>query len=1632
MRSLSVAACAALASVMVWAMPVGSAHAQALPQLDTEYCYADLCYSDLAKAESAMRAANTLYGDALKYKHSTYEDPPPVLGGSKLKLERLHYGVEDREPLSLNAPVYAPNFTSNPAPDFCASAGDPVYGNLCASESELIQGIVRSYQNAHGASSNVVAESPTGGYFEEFAISGPQGGTKGGLQLNYDNNPAQQRMVTIKIFNAQGVQTWGFQHRLYKYRSFDCPAGYTGKNGRNPAYDPSTGAPVYPMYLCEASVSAVITTRLRAQCLPTPNVPSQDGNHPCFPATGDKARFETDFEFAGRPFVRSYHSLRQTGQSPELAPGWTHTYSDRMLGSPYQSSLGLIADNGYYETFRRIGRSSRFVSPETAARVIDLVVENGVYVFRLSDGGDLVRFYREDGRLKRIESRGGLWKLVFAYEGPRLVSITDVSGRQLKFEYVSNRLTTIRLPNGRNVGYTYDPDRNLQMVRYADGATRTYHYNEAGLSDANDPHALTGISDDGVRRLTFGYDDRNRVRLSQLQNGSGPAEKTVLAYSGDAQATVTGTRGESRSYALSGDSGFRRVTALVAGDGSVNNTYTGALPQESRDKRNIVTRYEYTADGAYASARIEAYGTPQERKIVTVRNADYRVTSITTHAKSGSGYVAKAQTSFTYNSRGQVLTQTRTDPATNLSRVVTTVYCEQVDVDAGACPLVGLVKSVDGPLAGAVDTVAYAYRMADDPGCATAPTTCAYRKGDPWKVTNALNHVSETLRRDGSGRTLSTKDANGVTTDFEYDARGRLIARKVRGTNDASEADDRIVRMVYTPEGLVERVIQPDGTATTYAYDGAQRLIGIADDEGNRVDYILNAAGDRTQEDTRDPTGTLRRALSWTYNTLGQVQAQTDAYGRSTGYAYAGGNLDQTTDALGRVSDNTHDPLNRLTRTLQDMNGIAVDTRFEYDALDNLTKVTDPNGLNTTYGYNGFSDLTQLQSPDTGTTTYGYDSAGRRSSRTDARGVQVQYAYDALNRPTTVNYPADSSLNVTYQYDLAQGDCTAGETFLIGRLAKMTDGSGSTTYCYNRFGQMTRKVQRTQGKTLEMRWNYAANGRLQSMITPGGAIIDYVYNAQGRVVELGVTTEGQARQKVVHDVLYHPYGGPARWTSGVDRMLVRTQNLNGQPGVVQAQALNGTPIDGLSLGYEFDEVGNLKRLRDGNQADPPARIYGYDGLNRLIEAKDASNVVWQSYGYDKTGNRTSVGRLRTVEVGGNDPTQPGGNTTTTQWASSNYTYHPGNHRLLSTGAQTRTYDAAGNLILVTPMGTETVDPPPGGGESPYGFVYNAANRMSAATQNGATVMNYRYNGRGERVYRQGGGKTAHTVFDPSGHWIGDYDANGWTIQEAIWLGDLPVGLLASVNGTQRLYTIEPDALGSPRVVIDPTRGAQGTVVWRWDLAGEAFGEDKPNEDPDGDGTAFVLDMRFPGQQSDSASGLSYNYFRDYESGTGRYVQSDPIGLADGPSTYGYVAQNPFITYDNFGLAGFQNFPPDKQKLMENAQREAIRKMKECKCKCADPKTPYCFDEKDKAAIIANLYAIDWIWVPEGYPGDPTVAAYVKVPWVEVYPAAFSPNACPLASTMAHEANHYQRARGVGEGRSYYIEEICFGCRHYPK
>jgi RHS repeat-associated protein len=114
-------------------------------------------------------------------------------------------------------------------------------------------------------------------------------------------------------------------------------------------------------------------------------------------------------------------------------------------------------------------------------------------------------------------------------------------------------------------------------------------------------------------------------------------------------------------------------------------------------------------------------------------------------------------------------------------------------------------------------------------------------------------------------------------------------------------------------------------------------------------------------------------------------------------------------------------------------------------------------------------------------------------------------------------------------------------------------------------------------------------------------------------------------------------------------------------------------------------------------------------------------------------------------------------------------------------------------------------------------------------------------------------------------------------------------------GAAQIYYLFADQVNTTREITN----AAGVVVWRGD-ASEPFGVNAPNENPSGYGI-FSYNPRFPGQYYDKETNLHYNYHRDYDPQTGRYIESDPIGIGGGINTYGYVGGNPVSRSDSQGL-----------------------------------------------------------------------------------------------------------------------------------
>jgi len=214
-----------------------------------------------------------------------------------------------------------------------------------------------------------------------------------------------------------------------------------------------------------------------------------------------------------------------------------------------------------------------------------------------------------------------------------------------------------------------------------------------------------------------------------------------------------------------------------------------------------------------------------------------------------------------------------------------------------------------------------------------------------------------------------------------------------------------------------------------------------------------------------------------------------------------------------------------------------------------------------------------------------------------------------------------------------------------------------------------------------------------------------------------------------------------------------------------------------------------------------------------------------------------------------------------------------------TGTLTRSYsyDAAGHTA----------------GYGSLSFTYNDRGRMEAANS-----TDYLYNALGQMIEKSNSSGTTVFMQDESGHLLGEYNGSGGLVEETIWLGDIPVATLRpSGSGGVNIYYVHTDHLNAPRKVAQPTTG---TLAWRWDT--DPFGTMAPNQNPAGLGF-FPYNLRFPGQYYQAETGLNYNWMRDYDPLIGRYIESDPIGLAGGTySTYEYCNANPLAHGDESGQA----------------------------------------------------------------------------------------------------------------------------------
>jgi RHS repeat-associated protein len=1089
--------------------------------------------------------------------------------------------------------------------------------------------------------------------------------------------------------------------------------------------------------------------------------------------------------------------------------------------------------------------SVQFVNPTGSAVNYYSIVATGAQFLVTTSSGDQVLIgmyspwyvapYYVVGRAQQITYRGGyVWNFSYGASLGELDSITDSLGRTISFtwNYVATKGTStsypmaiqkITMPDGTTLNYGYESYRGTQgdLDSYSRLKSFTRATSGGVVADSasylytapNSPALLTGVVDNaGVQFKTWTYDGFAHVSYAAHPSG---ADAVSITYSVDPTGeyryrTVTNALGLQTTYTFVTVSGFDPlITSVVGAPTSTCLGTTTALGYNTNakissrtDSLGNVSQYVYGSDGRVQS-RTEAYGTTAQRTTGYTWNDTFGVP--TQIAEPG------LTTNFAYDSTGRVTQRQEVDTTTQSIPYSTNGQTRAWTYGYNSS---GLLSSVNGPLSG--NQTQYTYSST----------------GYLTKTTNALGQSTQNSTMNAAGLPLTITDPNGVVTTLTYDADLRLASRQTAGETTSYS---------YTSTGPLQKVSLPDGSYLQYTYDSARRLTQITDSLGNSVAYTLDAAGNRTAENSHDPTGTLHRTHTRIFTALNQLYQDINAAGSSavtTTYGYdADGNRGTIAAPLSRETTNGYDALNRLNLIEDPAGGY---THFGYDANDHLISVVDPRSLTTAYVYRGFGDLIGQASPDTGPTVNTYDAAGNVLTSTDARGAVSTYTYDSLDRVASAAFAIAgvTDQTITYTYDSGSNG--------VGRLTGASDANHSMSWTYDALGRVTGRGMTIGGVNLSVGYGYSSGNRV-AMVTPSGHAIAYTYNSNHQISSVAVNGT-----TILAAATYEPFGDINGWTWGDGSATSRTFNGDG--------LISQIVTAGVTLGYSFDNANRITAISDSSNS-ALTWTYGFDVLDRLTSAGTSAN----SYGwtYDANGNRL---------------TQTGTGATT-------FTVASGSNQLNSTtGSLSRSYsyDAAGNTSAYGSLG----------------LTYNNRGRMELTT---AGPTDYLYNALGQMIEKSGSAGTTIFMQDEAGHLIGEYNASGGLIEETVWLSDIPVATLVP-NGTGgiNIFYVHTDHLNTPRKIAQPT---SGTFAWRWDT--DPFGTAAPNNNPAGLGT-FIYNLRFPGQYYMAETGLSQNYLRDYDPMAGRYIESDPIGLAGNSySTYEYCKADPLQYVDPAGL-GFIN------------------------------------------------------------------------------------------------------------------------------
>ena len=537
----------------------------------------------------------------------------------------------------------------------------------------------------------------------------------------------------------------------------------------------------------------------------------------------------------------------------------------------------------------------------------------------------------------------------------------------------------------------------------------------------------------------------------------------------------------------------------------------------------------------------------------------------------------------------------------------------------------------------------------------------------------AFDHNSGTARFDN----LSLRQEPVQT--YSYNADGNVTAATQTGTGTEKAG--------YTGTDLTSYTAA-NGAKYTYTYNAAHDVTS-ASVAGIKSTTTYNEAGNVTGSKLTSTEKNEQKYLESSAVATpdrNHTQSVTDVNGNTTSYGYnsLAEQLILTTDALGRETNYTYDANSRRTAMVYRHGVAAIDYGYENGRLATLNRKTFRDKAEQhqiySFGYNQWGQATSTSVGDRVLSTNDYAPRGGNLTQTTyANGVAVTYSYDLLDRLVEKSYhetgKPDFTIRYTYNAEsqLARlryeedGETVGSYAFeydSLGRLIRSTamDENGSVTqrteHLYDAFNRLSGQSWTLGAQTYSERYAYSdgekGDGSLTSMTAATGDSLSFGYDTLKRLNRV----TAKSGSSIIMNTAY-AYRDVS-WNRGSAQVEFRNVRLGSDSGML---------LEGKK--YVYDDVGNLKEIRESTGDFNKLVEYTYDSQNQLTseayyKSGEAKAYLTYYYTYDTAGNLLTV-------------SQKEGDTTT---LLQTYTYGDAQwHDLLTAvNGQAITYDASGNPL----------------------------------------------------------------------------------------------------------------------------------------------------------------------------------------------------------------------------------------------------------------------------------------------------------------------------------------------------------------